>query len=387
MDKNTKNKFNSKVIHGGHGADQESGAVMPPISLSSTFKQKSPGDFKYEYARTKNPTRDILEKLLAEIEEGEFGFAFSSGMAAINCLSDALGKDYHIICSDDVYGGTRRLFDKVKSENQNIETSYVDLSKENNWKGHIKENTKMIWLETPSNPLLKIVDIQSIFNQLKDSGIILVCDNTFASPYNQQPLTQGADVVLHSSTKYLGGHSDLIGGCLIIKDDQNLADKIQYLQNAAGAIPSPFDCYLLIRSIKTLSVRMERHNFNGLEIAKFLDQHSKIKRVMYPGLESDPNHKIAKIQMNGFGGILSIDIKTDFEGIKRFLDNLSIFTLAESLGGVESLIEHPAIMTHASIDKKIREELGITDGLLRLSVGIEDKDDLIEVLDKALQKV
>jgi cystathionine beta-lyase/cystathionine gamma-synthase len=387
MDKNTKNKFNSKVIHGGHGADQESGAVMPPISLSSTFKQKSPGDFKYEYARTKNPTRDILEKLLAEIEEGEFGFAFSSGMAAINCLSDALGKDYHIICSDDVYGGTRRLFDKVKSENQNIETSYVDLSKENNWKGHIKENTKMIWLETPSNPLLKIVDIQSIFNQLKDSGITLVCDNTFASPYNQQPLTQGADVVLHSSTKYLGGHSDLIGGCLIIKDDQNLADKIQYLQNAAGAIPSPFDCYLLIRSIKTLSVRMERHNFNGLEIAKFLDQHSKIKRVMYPGLESDPNHKIAKIQMNGFGGILSIDIKTDFEGIKRFLDNLSIFTLAESLGGVESLIEHPAIMTHASIDKKIREELGITDGLLRLSVGIEDKDDLIEVLDKALQKV
>ena len=387
MDKNTKNKFNSKVIHGGHGADQESGAVMPPISLSSTFKQKSPGDFKYEYARTKNPTRDILEKLLAEIEEGEFGFAFSSGMAAINCLSDALGKDYHIICSDDVYGGTRRLFDKVKSENQNIETSYVDLSKENNWKGHIKENTKMIWLETPSNPLLKIVDIQSIFNQLKDSGITLVCDNTFASPYNQQPLTQGADVVLHSSTKYLGGHSDLIGGCLIIKDDQNLADKIQYLQNAAGAIPSPFDCYLLIRSIKTLSVRMERHNFNGLEIAKFLDQHSKIKRVMYPGLESDPNHKIAKKQMNGFGGILSIDIKTDFEGIKRFLDNLSIFTLAESLGGVESLIEHPAIMTHASIDKKIREELGITDGLLRLSVGIEDKDDLIEVLDKALQKV
>ena len=387
MDKNTKNKFNSKVIHGGHGADQESGAVMPPISLSSTFKQKSPGDFKYEYARTKNPTRDILEKLLAEIEEGEFGFAFSSGMAAINCLSDALGKDYHIICSDDVYGGTRRLFDKVKSENQNIETSYVDLSKENNWKGHIKENTKMIWLETPSNPLLKIVDIQSIFNQLKDSGITLVCDNTFASPYNQQPLTQGADVVLHSSTKYLGGHSDLIGGCLIIKDDQNLADKIQYLQNAAGAIPSPFDCYLLIRSIKTLSVRMERHNFNGLEIAKFLNQHSKINRVMYPGLESDQNHIIAKKQMNGFGGIISIDVKTDFRGIKRFLNNLSIFTLAESLGGVESLIEHPAIMTHASIDKEVREELGITDGLLRLSVGIEDKDDLIEALDEALQKV
>jgi cystathionine gamma-lyase len=385
MDRNKKNKFNSKVIHGGHGADSESGAVMPPISLSSTFKQKSPGDFKYEYARTKNPTRDILEKLLAEIEEGKFGFAFSSGMAAINCLSDALGKDYHIICSDDVYGGTRRLFDKVKAENQNVETSYVDLSKENNWKGHIKENTKMIWLETPSNPLLKIVDIQSIANELKDNDIMLVCDNTFASPYNQQPLTQGADVVLHSSTKYLGGHSDLIGGSLIIKDDQKLADKIHYLQNAAGAIPSPFDCYLLIRSIKTLSVRMDRHNYNGLEVAKFLVQHSKINKVMYPGLESDPNYIIAKKQMNGFGGILSIDIQTDFEGIKRFLNNLSLFTLAESLGGVESLIEHPAIMTHASIDKNIREELGITDGLLRLSVGIEDKDDLIESLDKALQ--
>ena len=387
MDKDKKNKFNSRVIHGGHDADQESGAVMPPIILSSTFKQKSPGDFKYEYARTKNPTRDILEKLLAEIEEGNFGFAFSSGMAAINCLSDALGKDYHIICSDDVYGGTRRLFDKVKSENQNIETSYVDLSKENNWKGHIKENTKMIWLETPSNPLLKIVDVQSIANELNDSDIILVCDNTFASPYNQQPLTQGADVVLHSSTKYLGGHSDLIGGSLIIKDDKKLADKIQYLQNAAGAIPSPFDCYLLIRSIKTLSVRMDRHNYNGMEIAKFLDQHPKINKVMYPGLETDLNHKIATKQMNGFGGILSIDIKTDFDGIKRFLSNLSLFTLAESLGGVESLIEHPAIMTHASIDKNIREELGITDGLLRLSVGIEDKDDLIESLNEALRAI
>jgi len=387
VDKDKKNKFNSRVIHGGHDADQESGAVMPPIILSSTFKQKSPGDFKYEYARTKNPTRDILEKLLAEIEEGNFGFAFSSGMAAINCLSDALGKDYHIICSDDVYGGTRRLFDKVKSENQNIETSYVDLSKENNWKGHIKENTKMIWLETPSNPLLKIVDVQSIANELNDSDIILVCDNTFASPYNQQPLTQGADVVFHSSTKYLGGHSDLIGGSLIIKDDKKLADKIQYLQNAAGAIPSPFDCYLLIRSIKTLSVRMDRHNYNGMEIAKFLDQHPKINKVMYPGLETDLNHKIATKQMNGFGGILSIDIKTDFDGIKRFLSNLSLFTLAESLGGVESLIEHPAIMTHASIDKNIREELGITDGLLRLSVGIEDKDDLIESLNEALRAI
>jgi cystathionine beta-lyase/cystathionine gamma-synthase len=360
---------------------------MPPIYLSSTFKQKNPGDFEYEYARTKNPTRDILEKLLKEIEEGEFAFAFSSGMAAINCLSDALGKDYHIICSDDVYGGTRRLFDKVKSVNQNIEISYVDLSKENNWKGHIKKNTKMIWLETPSNPLLKIVDVAAIASELQDTDISLICDNTFASPYNQQPLTQGADVVLHSSTKYLGGHSDLIGGSIIIKDNKILAEKIQYLQNAVGSIPSPFDCYLLIRSIKTLSVRMERHNNNGMEVAKFLSKHKKIKRVMYPGLESDPNYKIAKKQMRGFGGIVSIEIDTDIAGIKKFLNNLAIFTLAESLGGVESLIEHPGIMTHASIDKKIRDELGITDGLLRLSVGIEDIEDIIDSLTKALEVI
>ena len=380
-----KNKFNSKVIHGGHSSDSLTGAVMPPIYLSSTFKQKSPGDFEYEYARTKNPTRDILEKLLKEIEVGEYAYAFSSGMAAINCLSDALGKDYHIICSDDVYGGTRRLFDKVKSVNQNIEISYVDLSKENNWKGHIKKNTKMIWLETPSNPLLKIVDVAAITSQLQDTDIFLICDNTFASPYNQQPLTQGADVVLHSSTKYLGGHSDLIGGCIIIKDDKILAEKIQYLQNAVGSIPSPFDCYLLIRSIKTLSVRMERHNKNGMEVAKFLSKHKKIKRVMYPGLENDPNYKIAKKQMSGFGGIVSIEIDTDIAGIKKFLNNLAIFTLAESLGGVESLIEHPGIMTHASIDKKIRDDLGITDGLLRLSVGIEDIEDIINSLTRALE--
>ena len=382
-----KNKFNSKVIHGGHSSDSSTGAVMPPIYLSSTFKQQNPGDFEYEYARTKNPTRDILEKLLKEIEEGEYAYAFSSGMAAINCLSDALGKDYHIICSDDVYGGTRRLFDKVKSINQNIEISYVDLSKENNWKGHIKNNTKMIWLETPSNPLLKIVDVAAIASQLEDTEISLVCDNTFASPYNQQPLTQGADVVIHSSTKYLGGHSDLIGGSIIIKDNKVLAEKIQYLQNAIGSIPSPFDCYLLIRSIKTLSVRMERHNKNGMEVAEFLSKHKKIKRVMYPGLKNDPNYKTAKKQMRGFGGIVSIEIDTDISGINKFLKNLTIFTLAESLGGVESLIEHPGIMTHASIEKKIRDELGITDGLLRLSVGIEDINDIIDSLTKALNTI
>ena len=382
---NTKNKkFNSKVIHSGHGADEATGAVMPPIHLSSTFKQKSPGDFKYEYARTGNPTRDVLEKLLSEIEDGKFGFAFSSGMAAISALSDALGNNYSILSSDDVYGGTRRIFDKIKSVNQNVEVTYADLSKDNNWQGHIKENTKMIWLETPSNPLLKLIDIEKIRNNINNKEIIIVCDNTFASPYNQQPLNQGADAVIHSSTKYLGGHSDIIGGALVINDNPELAEKIKYIQNAVGSVPSPFDCYMLVRSIKTLAVRMERHNNNALEIANFLSKHNKVNNVFYPGLISDPNHEVAKKQMKGFGGIVSIDLKGDINSAKKFLENIEIFTLAESLGGVESLIEHPAIMTHASIDKKIREELGISDTLIRLSVGIEYVNDLKESLDKAL---
>ena len=385
---NTNNKkFNSKVIHSGHEADESTGAVMPPIHLSSTFKQKSPGDFKYEYARTGNPTRDILEKLLREIENGKFGFAFSSGMAAISALSDALGNNYSIISSDDVYGGTRRIFDKIKSVNQNIDVTYVDLSKDNNWQGHVKENTKMIWLETPSNPLLKVIDIKKIKESLNNQDIIIVCDNTFASPYNQQPISYGADVTIHSSTKYLGGHSDIIGGGLVINNNPKLAEKIKYIQNAVGAVPSPFDCYLLIRSIKTLAVRMERHNSNALEIAKFLSHHSKVKKVFYPGLENDSSNQVAKKQMRGFGGILSIDLNGDINSAKKFLENIKIFTLAESLGGVESLIEHPAIMTHASIDKKIRDELGISDTLIRLSIGIEDIEDLKNALNDALNKI
>jgi len=386
MDKKNQ-KFNSKVIHSGHGADEPTGAVMPPIHLSSTFKQKSPGDFKYEYARTGNPTRDILEKLLREIENGKFGFAFSSGMAAISALSDALGNNYSIISSDDVYGGTRRIFDKIKSVNQKIDVTYVDLSKENNWQGHVKENTKMIWLETPSNPLLKVIDIKKIKESLNNQDIIIVCDNTFASPYNQQPINYGADVTIHSSTKYLGGHSDIIGGGLVINNNPKLAEKIKYIQNAVGAVPSPFDCYLLIRSIKTLAVRMERHNSNALEIAKFLSEHSKVKKVFYPGLENDSSNQVAKKQMKGFGGILSIDLNGDINSAKKFLENIKIFTLAESLGGVESLIEHPAIMTHASIDKKIRDELGISDTLIRLSIGIEDIEDLKNALNDALNKI
>ena len=380
-------KFNSKVIHSGHGADESTGAVMPPIHLSSTFKQKSPGDFKYEYARTGNPTRDVLEKLLTEIEDGTYGFAFSSGMAAISALSDALGNNYSILSSDDVYGGTRRIFDKIKSVNQNVEVTYADLSKDNNWQGHIKENTKMIWVETPSNPLLKIIDIEKIKKNINNQEMIVVCDNTFASPYNQQPLKLGADAVIHSSTKYLGGHSDIIGGALVINNNTELADKIKYIQNAVGSVPSPFDCYMLVRSIKTLAVRMEKHNFNALEIANYLSNHDKVNKVFYPGLKSDHNYEISKKQMNGFGGIVSIDLKGDINSARKFLENIEIFTLAESLGGVESLIEHPAIMTHASIDKKIREDLGITDTLIRLSIGIEDVNDLKDALDKALKLI
>ncbi len=380
-------KFNSKVIHSGHGADETTGAVMPPIHLSSTFKQKSPGNFKYEYARTGNPTRDVLEKLLSEIENGTFGFAFSSGMAAISALADALGSNYSILSSDDVYGGTRRIFDKIKKVNQNVEITYTDLSKDNNWQGHIKENTKMIWIETPSNPLLKLIDIEKIRKSINNQEIIIVCDNTFASPYNQQPINLGADAIIHSSTKYLGGHSDIIGGALIINNNPSLAEKIKYIQNAVGSVPSPFDCYMLVRSIKTLAVRMERHNFNALEIAKYLFNHDKINKVFYPGLETDQNYKVAKKQMKGFGGIVSIDLKGDLNSAKKFLENIDIFTLAESLGGVESLIEHPSIMTHASIDANIRAELGISDTLIRLSVGIEDIDDLKKALDDALSLI
>ena len=378
-----KKKFNTKVIHSGHGSDNETGAVMPPIHLSSTFKQKKPGDFQYEYARTKNPSRDILEKLLASIESGKQAFAFSSGMAAINTVCDLFGENYHVICSDDVYGGTRRLFDKVKT---NIDITYVDFDTNVNWDDIVTERTKFVWAETPSNPLMKIIDIKNIAEIAHDFNLPVICDNTFASPYNQRPLELGADLVVSSSTKYLGGHSDIVGGSIVIKDQDLYAEKISYLQNAVGAIPSPFDCYLLTRSIKTLSVRMQKHNENGEKVANFLESHPKVIKIYYPG--TDQKYKsIASKQMNGFGGMMSIVLDTNLEGVNTFLSHLKIFTLAESLGGVESLIEHPAIMTHASIDKKIRDSLGISDSLLRLSVGIEDVEDIIDDLNQALDTI
>ena len=378
-----KKKFNTKVIHSGHGSDNETGAVMPPIHLSSTFKQNKPGDFQYEYARTKNPSRDILEKLLASIESGKQAFAFSSGMAAINTICDLFGENYHVICSDDVYGGTRRLFDKVKT---NIDVTYVDFDTNVNWDDIVTERTKFVWAETPSNPLMKIIDIKNTAEIAHGFNLPVICDNTFASPYNQRPLELGADLVVSSSTKYLGGHSDIVGGSIVIEDQDLYAEKISYLQNAVGAIPSPFDCYLLTRSIKTLSVRMQKHNENGEKVANFLESHPKVIKIHYPG--TDQKYKsIASKQMSGFGGMMSVVLDTNLEGVNTFLSNLKIFTLAESLGGVESLIEHPAIMTHASIDKKIRDSLGISDSLLRLSVGIEDVEDIIDDLKKALDTI
>ena len=378
-----KKKFNTKVIHSGHGSDNETGAVMPPIHLSSTFKQNKPGDFQYEYARTKNPSRDILEKLLASIESGKQAFAFSSGMAAINTVCDLFGENYHVICSDDVYGGTRRLFDKVKT---NIDVTYVDFDTNVNWDDIVTERTKFVWAETPSNPLMKIIDIKNTAEIAHGFNLPVICDNTFASPYNQRPLELGADLVVSSSTKYLGGHSDIVGGSIVIKDQDLYAEKISYLQNAVGAIPSPFDCYLLTRSIKTLSVRMQKHNENGEKVANFLESHPKVIKIHYPG--TDQKYKsIASKQMSGFGGMMSIVLDTNLDGVNTFLSHLKIFTLAESLGGVESLIEHPAIMTHASIDKKIRDSLGISDSLLRLSVGIEDVEDIIDDLNQALDTI
>jgi cystathionine beta-lyase/cystathionine gamma-synthase len=378
-----KKKFNTKVIHSGHGSDNETGAVMPPIHLSSTFKQNKPGDFQYEYARTKNPSRDILEKLLASIESGTQAFAFSSGMAAINTVCDLFGENYHVVCSDDVYGGTRRLFDRVKT---NIDVTYVDFDSNVNWDDIVTDRTKFIWTETPSNPLMKIIDIKNTAEIAHGFNVPVICDNTFASPYNQRPLELGADLVVSSSTKYLGGHSDIVGGSIVVKDAEKYGEKIAYLQNAVGAIPSPFDCYLLTRSIKTLSVRMQKHNENGEIVAKFLESHPKILKIHYPGTDSKYK-SIASKQMRGFGGMMSVVLDTNLEGVNTFLSSLKIFTLAESLGGVESLIEHPAIMTHASIDKKIRDSLGISDSLLRLSVGIEDVEDIIDDLKQAFDTI
>lgn len=380
---NMKQKFETRAIHAGCDPDSGTGAIMTPIFQTSTYVQESPGKHKgYDYSRTHNPTRTALEKNIASLEEGNYGLAFSSGMSAISAVTQLFNTGDHIICCDDVYGGTFRLFDKVLKRYK-LEFDFADLTNPKSLERYIRDNTKLVWLESPSNPLLKLVDIEAIASIAKKKNILVVVDNTFATPFFQKPLKLGADIVMHSTTKYLNGHSDIIGGALVT-NDRELYDRLQFLQNAIGAVPGPFDCFLVLRGIKTLAVRMGRHQENAIKIAQFLENHPKVRRVIYPGLKSHPQHELAGKQMSGFGGIITFFIKGGLEAARNFLERVKIFSLAESLGGVESLIEHPAIMTHASLPKEVREKLGISDELIRVSAGIENIDDLTGDLEQAL---
>jgi cystathionine gamma-lyase len=373
-------KFETRVIHAGCEPETATGAIMTPIFQTSTYVQESPGKHKgYDYSRTRNPTRIALEQNIASREEARHGLAFSSGMSAGATIAQLLKSGDHILCCDDVYGGTFRLFENVLKRCE-IETDFVDMSRITSLEGHIKRNTRLIWLESPSNPLLKCVDIEGVAGIAKRHHILTVVDNTFATPFFQKPLNLGADIVMHSTTKYLNGHSDVVGGA-VVTNDQEIYERLQFLQNAVGAVPGPFG----LRGVKTLAVRMERHEMNAMKIARFLENHPRVLRTIYPGLESHPDHAVAKKQMSGFGGIITFFIRGGLDAARGFLERVKVFSLAESLGGVESLIEHPAIMTHASVPKKIREETGITDDLIRLSVGIENIEDLIDDLRNALE--
>jgi cystathionine beta-lyase len=377
-------KFNTKTIHGGQKHDKAYGSVMPPIYQTSTYAQSTPGGHKgYEYSRTHNPTRNALENAFASIENGDFGLAFGSGLAAIDAIIKLLKPGDEVISTNDLYGGTYRLFTKIY-ESFGIKFHFIGMENANNIESHVNSNTKLIWVETPTNPMLNIIDIKAASKVAKKHNILLAVDNTFATPYLQRPLDLGADIVMHSATKYLGGHSDVVMGALIVKDKE-LADKLYFIQNASGAICGPQDSFLVLRGIKTLHVRMQRHCENGKAVAEFLANHPKIENVYWPGFKTHPNHEVAKSQMDDFGGMLSFTTKgNDYDASVKIVENLKIFTLAESLGGVESLSGHPASMTHASIPKAEREKTGVVDSLIRLSVGIEDIDDLISDLKQAL---
>jgi cystathionine gamma-lyase len=375
--------ISTRAVHSGQDPDPSFGDVIPPLHLSSTFAQSSPGEHKgFDYSRAGNPTRQRYETCLASLENGKHAFAFSSGLAAIDAVIRTLSPGDQVVCSDDVYGGTFRLFDRIL-KNQNIEFMFADLTDHSKLEQTIGAKTKFIWLETPSNPLLKVVDIKHLCELAKSRSIRVAVDNTFATPVFQRPLELGADIVMHSVTKYINGHSDVIGGA-VITNDPELAEQIGFLQFAAGAVQAPFDCYMAHRGVKTLAVRMQQHQASAMKIAAHLEQHSKVTRVLYPGLASHPQHALASKQMDGYSGMLTFFVKGNLDDAKRVLKKTRLFTLAESLGGVESLIEHPAIMTHASLPAEVRKELGIEDTLIRLSVGIEDTEDLIEDLDQAL---
>ena len=390
MTKISKNSgFDTKAIHAGQNPDPTNGAIMTPIYATSTYVQQSPGIHQgYEYSRSHNPTRKALEDCICALENGSKGFAFASGMAAIGTVLEILNSGDHVIAMDDLYGGTYRLFEDVRKRSSGLEFSFVDLSDSKKLQEAIRPNTKMIWVESPTNPLLKLVDLSVIAKFAKDNNIISVCDNTFCSPYIQKPLDFGIDIVVHSATKYLNGHSDVVGGVVVCAEDrEDLSDEMFYLSNSVGGILSPFDSFLLLRSLKTLSVRMDRHCESALKLSKFLENHKAIEKVIYPGLISHPQHHVAKKQMHKFGGMITAILKGGLNASKTFLENTKIFSLAESLGGVESLIEHPAIMTHASVPQRVREQIGIEDGLVRFSVGIETYEDLEKDLDQALKAV
>ena len=379
-------RFATKAIHSGQDPDPSTGAVIGPIYATSTYAQETPGQFQgFDYSRTANPTRQSLEECMADLEGGSKAFAFASGMAATATVLELLDSGDHIISMDDLYGGTYRLFENVRKRSSNLDFSFVDLSNIENLKENLKPKTKMIWVESPSNPLLKVVDLKRVSAFARENNLLCVCDNTFCSPFVQRPLDLGFDIVVHSATKYLNGHSDVVGGVAICSHDNiELGERLGFLSNSVGSIMGPFDSFLVLRSLKTLSLRMKQHCQSASDIARFLDAHGSIDKVYYPGLPGHVNHEVAASQMNGFGGMISVVVKGGLESATRFLENTRLFTLAESLGGVESLIEHPAIMTHASVPKEIRERLGIVDGLVRLSVGIEAIEDLLGDLEHAL---
>lgn len=389
MSKEKVHGFATRAIHAGQPPDPTTGAIMTPIYQTSTYVQQSPGVHRgFDYARSINPTRLAYERCIADLERGTRGFAFASGLAAMATVLELLDSGAHVIASDDLYGGTFRLFERVRRRSANLDFTFVDLTDISGLKQATHEKTRMVWVETPSNPLLKLIDLDAVARFAREHQLLSVCDNTFASPWIQRPLERGFDLVVHSATKYLNGHSDIVGGVAVVGDRHDLAqviDRLAFLQNAVGAVAGPFDSFLAMRGLKTLALRMERHCANAFSLASWLEQHSKIRLVRYPGLPSHAQHELATRQMHGFGGMITIHLDSDLEGTRRFLEQTKLFSLAESLGGVESLIEHPALMTHGSIPAEQRAALGIDDTLVRLSVGVEDLEDLREDLATALE--
>lgn len=379
------NHMETQVIHAGQTPDPTTGAIMTPIYATSTYVQESPGKHKgFEYSRSQNPTRLAYENCVAELEGGQAGFAFASGLAAAATVMDLLEQGSHVVAMDDLYGGSVRLFEKVKSKTAGLRFDFVDMSQADQLEAALQPDTRLIWVETPSNPMLKLVDLDMVASLARQRNILTLADNTFATPCLQRPLEKGFDMVLHSATKYIGGHSDVVGGIVVVKEKGALCDQLRFLQNAVGAVAGPFDSFLCLRGVKTLALRMQRHCENAMQVATWLEQHAKVQRVIYPGLASHPQHPLASRQMKDFGGMISAVLAGGLEQSRRFLERCQVFSLAESLGGVESLIEHPAIMTHASVSEQQRRALGIDDGLVRLSVGVEHIDDLIADLDFAL---